>query len=274
MKLPSFLCIGAQKAGTSWLDKMLRQHPEVWLPPKKELHYFDCRFFDDHKKWDVPATRRVLMERAESAKNKDDMEQYNELLDLVETHSYSEGWYKKVFSMSSVNQYSITGDITPEYCMLPNEGIEEIKNLLGEVKIIYIIRDPVDRAWSQVKMRIKRRKINVDNIRWEEMLTNKDILSRGNYKEYVPKWDRAFGNNILFIPFGWIKNCPDFLLEEVESFLGLSHHDYVDPRKVVHKNEQAVNKPKDKFHILEHYVEDQRNFLKSYFNPSFYDAIK
>lgn len=38
--LPTFLIIGAQKAGTTWLAKMLRQHPDVYMPPA-EIHYFD-----------------------------------------------------------------------------------------------------------------------------------------------------------------------------------------------------------------------------------------
>ena len=40
-RLPDFLCIGAQKSGTTWLYHNLKQHPQVWLPPVKELHYFD-----------------------------------------------------------------------------------------------------------------------------------------------------------------------------------------------------------------------------------------
>lgn len=39
--LPNFLCIGVQKAGTTWLYHILRQHPEIFLPVHKELHYFD-----------------------------------------------------------------------------------------------------------------------------------------------------------------------------------------------------------------------------------------
>ena len=38
---PSFVCIGAQKAGTTWLYDNLRPHPEVWLPQVKEIHFFD-----------------------------------------------------------------------------------------------------------------------------------------------------------------------------------------------------------------------------------------
>lgn len=36
-----FLGIDAQRAGTTWLWKKLRQHPAIWMPPIKELHYFD-----------------------------------------------------------------------------------------------------------------------------------------------------------------------------------------------------------------------------------------
>lgn len=39
-RLPDFLVIGAQKAGTTWLRELLRTHPDVFMPPK-ELHFFD-----------------------------------------------------------------------------------------------------------------------------------------------------------------------------------------------------------------------------------------
>lgn len=42
-RFPDFIGIGAQKAGTTWLYKNLKQHPNIWLPEIKELHYFDAR---------------------------------------------------------------------------------------------------------------------------------------------------------------------------------------------------------------------------------------
>ncbi len=36
---PDFLGIGAQKSGTTWLHDKLWRHPQVWLPPIKELHH-------------------------------------------------------------------------------------------------------------------------------------------------------------------------------------------------------------------------------------------
>src|SRR5205809_6538559 len=38
---PDFLCVGAQKAGTSWLYRQLEPHADFWMPPVKELHYMD-----------------------------------------------------------------------------------------------------------------------------------------------------------------------------------------------------------------------------------------
>ena len=39
--LPDFLGIGAQKAGSTWLHTNLKAHPGIWLPPVKEIHYFN-----------------------------------------------------------------------------------------------------------------------------------------------------------------------------------------------------------------------------------------
>jgi hypothetical protein len=40
---PDFLIVGAQRAGTSWTNRHLRRHPQIWTPPIKELHYFDVQ---------------------------------------------------------------------------------------------------------------------------------------------------------------------------------------------------------------------------------------
>src|SRR5438128_11210161 len=38
---PDFSCVGPQKTGTGWLYQQLEPHPDFWMPPIKELHYFD-----------------------------------------------------------------------------------------------------------------------------------------------------------------------------------------------------------------------------------------
>ena len=45
-RLPDFIGIGAQKAGTTWLGHNLQLHPDVWMPRNRELHYFDDQIND------------------------------------------------------------------------------------------------------------------------------------------------------------------------------------------------------------------------------------
>ena len=65
---PDFIGIGAQKGGTSWLHTNLEKHPQIWLPPMKELHYLDQgpapltkRLFGDSKR--MRRGRKYLIDR-------------------------------------------------------------------------------------------------------------------------------------------------------------------------------------------------------------------
>lgn len=49
-RLPNFLYVGPDKAGSSWLHEMLLKHPEVYLTPAKDLYYFD-RYYDRGRAW-------------------------------------------------------------------------------------------------------------------------------------------------------------------------------------------------------------------------------
>ena len=44
-RMPDFLCVGFKKPGTTWLTANLRHHPDIFIPPEKELHYFTARPF-------------------------------------------------------------------------------------------------------------------------------------------------------------------------------------------------------------------------------------
>jgi len=67
MTLPNFLGIGAQRAGSSWLDKQLRSHPKVYIPARrKEVHFFD-RYYDRGLEWYqefFPSAERASQYRA------------------------------------------------------------------------------------------------------------------------------------------------------------------------------------------------------------------
>lgn len=106
----SFVCIGAQKAGTSWLHEMLCKIPSLSLPIQKELHFWDW-----HR-------RKGL------------------------------GWYSSQFP-SPVGK--LCGEITPCYMALPKIDVQEIHKLFPDVRIIFLARDLIERAWSALTMELR-----------------------------------------------------------------------------------------------------------------------
>ena len=105
LRLPHFLGLGTQKGGTTSLQKLLEQHPGVYLPPCKEVHYFTV-----HTK--KPAD-----------------------------------WYAAHYSRAQPRQRR--GDITPFYLFHP-EVPNRIRSLMPRARMIVLLRDPVERALSQV----------------------------------------------------------------------------------------------------------------------------
>ena len=61
--LPNFLGIGVQRSATTWLYKCLKEHPHIFLPDKKELHFFD-KNFDKGLDWYKSFFERVTHEIA------------------------------------------------------------------------------------------------------------------------------------------------------------------------------------------------------------------
>lgn len=102
-RLPDFLCVGAQKAGTTTLGQMLRHHRSVFVAPIKEVHYFS-----------------INSER-------------------------SRDWYASHFDGASPGQRR--GELTPYYLFHP-AAPRRIRSLLPHVRLIALVRDPVERALS------------------------------------------------------------------------------------------------------------------------------
>ncbi|MDO3387343.1 sulfotransferase [Gilvimarinus sp. SDUM040013] len=150
---PDFFCIGAQRSGTSWLYHLLRKHPDVWLTPHKELHYFDClHLSDDHATFFQE--RRI--ERLKTALERVGAPPGNEKLATARWFSHfalaeklDDDWYTQLFRDCPAQR--VTGDITPAYAMLPLEGFRHMARLSPSAKILFIMRDPAARVWSQIR---------------------------------------------------------------------------------------------------------------------------
>jgi len=281
--LPKFLCIGAQKAGTSWLHMQLKHHPDIWLPPFKEVHFFDHIYIPENQAWTPNSIKRgvhrALQRIVQNPPEKLECETLKYFTRILEPDMFSEDWYRHVFSRSPKRK--TTGEITPEYSTLPDEGVRYVKELLsGDLKIIYIIRDPRDRAWSQARMAAKRRNLRLkggeaDDAKWKAIFqTNKFIEQRGDYKTYIPRWKKYFPEeNFLFLPYGLIAADPNTFMRKIEDFVGISNHTYENSHEVVHggksyqRTDFVQSWMNDRF-------QEQYDFLRQTFPAEFVAQIK
>ena len=145
-KGPDFLIIGAQRAGTTWLHRVLRQHPSLWLAPVKELHYFDKLDIDPH----LPRSEGKAAAR---------------LAPAVVARSVGGSFLARQAATMRGMRASFTrprrkgliaGEITPAYAILGEDVFRRIKSMNGEVKLIFIMRDPLDRSWSAVNNALRK----------------------------------------------------------------------------------------------------------------------
>ena len=127
-----FLGIGVQKAGTSWLWKNLRQHPSIWMPPRKELHYFDRSLNYPSPSYLVSQYlinrllgkehynkqfRKILISELGGAIYKKDWERFRWSLRYC-LGTYNDDWYLSLFKLG---EGKLKGEITAGACHLCEE---------------------------------------------------------------------------------------------------------------------------------------------------------
>ena len=167
-KGPDFLGIGAQKAGTTWLHRMLKRHPQIGFAQGdagnlKEVHF-----------WDKKQERGL-------------------------------DWYVSLFQSDR-----IMGDITPAYAILPARTVRSIYELNPRVRMIYILRNPVERAWSAALMTLRMRQTGsrasgaVDLSRAEPGFFLRHFeapgsLARGHFADTLKTWFSVFPREALLV---------------------------------------------------------------------------
>ncbi|QIE57328.1 sulfotransferase [Pikeienuella piscinae] len=278
MGLPDFICIGAQKAGTSWLYANLAQHPEIWTPFTKELHYFDApvtgtlaAFRRRHVAKLAEAMKGAVANRAPAGR----IAYLRGLSD--EAAMFTPDWYRLIFSRKPPGK--IAGEFTPRYSTLPEKTLDEMIAFVPHAKMIYLIRDPVARARSSFRMAVRHGGVDpADPVRIDAFARNWDA-KRGwlgsQYADFIPRWDarRVEGETLLYLPFGAIKTRPVLLLREVETFLGL--RPYAGYGKIRRKVNRTAGVPlPDWFEDrLKDRMERHRAFLASRFPADFVAEI-
>lgn len=243
------------------------------MPPVKELHYFDHLFVPENRSWTRSHIERGVDRaiRWHMEQKRIDRSYLTYLIALADSDIFTEQWYRKAFDRPG-SKGKIIGDITPEYCMVPAAGVNYVRRLLGPVKVIYIIREPVERALSQIRMYLNRRSITSPTAQdWETFLENHDVFTRGDYERYIPQWRNAFADDdTLFLPFQQLVSDPAGFLHLVERFLGVEpiSREAEKLREPVHASPPS-EPPAHVRSAFEYKLRSQRKFLQSEFGQGF-----
>jgi hypothetical protein len=272
-KYPDFLCIGTQKAGTSWLFEQFRQHPCIWMPPIKEIHFFDHLFCEDNRKWTLwhiqQSASHIIKYHAKAKKI--DFEYINYISSLACGNVFDEQWYSKAFNRKAAQNKKI-GDITPEYCTIGKEGVRYVAELLDQPKILWLIREPVSRALSQLRMNVSRTFGDnpISDDVWMQYAMHPSIINRGLLSVYIPEWEEVFSaDKILYLSYKEISQNPVDLLRTTEKFLEIpAFENYASPNKVIHEGVK-MNVPAKVTSYLNEQLAAERSFLISKFGEKF-----
>lgn len=235
---PTYLfCVGATKAGTSWLYDHLAAHPECHFRSIKELHYFSMQ---------APAHFDNALRNGR--------DEISDLKDQTELSGDAKAWHdrrltdlrdwQKVLRAKSVDlpayraflnegrgAAKVVGDITPAYALMSGERLKSLSAVGADVRVIYLIRDPLARLWSHVRMIAGR---TAPQRFAEEAATlmgrilagdlsgeGKGIVARGDYAAILPKLARSFDPARLLVLF-YEEMLTVAGIAKLSDFLGIS----------------------------------------------------
>jgi hypothetical protein len=224
---PQFLCIGAKHAGTTWLYANLRTIPQVWMPPVKELRYFEPirKGRASRIKAGLDGYRRSLTyvrrrwQTGELSVIRDSLRWHLAFLLLPRT----DRWYGNLFPNEPG---TISGDISPAYARLDRAAVQHVRELMPGCRIIFILRNPAERAWSETA-RILRRHERADRSKISddaaEAACKKPIcVLNSDYLATLKLWEDAFPAGQIHVSFyDQLHDEPQQFFEDICHFIGV-----------------------------------------------------
>lgn len=256
---PDFLLIGAARSGTTWLYERLVSHRGLFVTPVKELHYFDIQ--RAYPFWHWIRIRRILLHLNRFFKyflKKDRVESSAWLLKWASRYFFmpkTHSWYRALFNDELGRK---SGELTPAYSLLSEEEVREIYEINPNLKIIYQMRDPVDRAWSQVVMHLGLHLKTGDDFteymnEIRKVLHRDEIINRSMYTSTIDTWEKIFGKEqICYLFFDEILQEPVDMLKRLFTFLEVDADDHVFQNKFRQKVAARDTKGKAMPHEVEH----------------------
>lgn len=143
---PDFLCVGMAKAATDWLFDQLRNHPDFWIPPVKELRYLNLP---------TPLLDNTVRKLSHYRPKRRAPERDADFLFMREAAGLA-GKPRDLEKYAALFRYKgrrLAGDISPGYYELEGDVIAAVAQRFPKIKIVLMVREPLERVWSHISMR-------------------------------------------------------------------------------------------------------------------------
>ncbi|MBK9454440.1 MAG: sulfotransferase [Bacteroidetes bacterium] len=216
---PNFLIVGTARAGTTSLHEFLGGHPDIYMPLQKEPCFFT--FYNEQPSFKDSKHRYTTT-----------VESYSELFDG--------------------HQEKIMGESSTPYLYFHQKSIEHIKQLVPDyrkVKILIVLRDPAERAYSQY---MHNRRDLLETATFETAIAEEKqrmaenwhfdffYVDKGYYYEQVKSYLDNF-DNVKIVFYDTLEKNPDKLLSEIYEFLDVPQQ---GQKEMVKRNQSGEMKVK------------------------------
>lgn len=216
--MPDFLVIGAGKSGTTSIDKYLDQHPQVFVPRKKEPNFFG---YENVNPKDL-------------GNNPDDLAHFrNSVTTLPE--------YLKIFEDAAPHQKK--GETSNTYLYHPQAPLR-IKHYIPDVKLIAVLRQPADRLYSRYMHLARENRtptpnfeecLNRDSVWWKR----NDLIREGFYAKNLEPFTTMFpGDNLRVFLYEDLMTDPVAVMRSIYKFIGVD--DQFVPDVSLRYNESGI----------------------------------
>jgi len=221
---PDFLIVGPQRTGTTWMFRNLKHHPQVFLPVEKELYFFN----------------KLAKSRADKFRSRR-LEWYSEHF-TPDLKTQLARQARNLKQVGRIGKTTRQGEATATYAVMDEALIREIAVLRPAMRIVFGVRHPVSRAWSDVKRILKIRTAeDLEQIGFEKFceVCSSDYQMRcARYGDALDRWLAIFGEEqvLTVVLEDEIAARPKETLASLCRFLGVDDAPSLIDRLVIAEN--------------------------------------
>jgi hypothetical protein len=229
------ICVGATKSGTSWLYEQLAGHRDCHFRSIKELHYFDtvqsgrpeARIREHKAEKDRLKQKLAAAAPAQKPRLRRRIADLRDWVEVLSERAENLDAYRG-YLLAGRDGQAVVGEVTPAYATLPQEALRRIAGLADDVRIVYLMRDPVARMWSHVRMLARREATDPERYaataarKFEAVVTGDPVMEqRGDYAAALAKLRSAVAPERLLTLFSEEMMTPPGMAR-LWAFLGLA----------------------------------------------------